>query len=193
MGHKNVVNRTQYEQEITELYKLWARLSRSQPSTVKKYYDTWYEIVVRELYTSGSIYLPKIGWFILKEKPNVAQKQIQPDGTYKYYEVPARDIPVFRPEEDFINDVNMKGITQSWRWRQKNKKISWRDKEREERAAEILELDYQPVDEIPITPKIRTLIHQSKFEEKLKEMRKQYEEKLFASINEVKNNGTEQE
>ena len=181
----NVVNKTRYEEEATPVFKLWARLANTKLSTVQKYYETWYETIVRELYTGGYVYLPKMGWLFLKEFSSGAQKKLQPDGSYKYYEVPPRDIPAFRPEDDFISDINMKGVTQSWRWRQKVGKPSWRDKERERRAAEILDKDYHPVDTIPITPEIRTLIHQSKFQEKLQEMRKEYEQQLFASINVV--------
>ena len=132
-----------------------------------------------------------MGWILLKERKNSAQKQLQPDGSYKYYEVPSRDLPVFYPEDDFICDVNMKGITTSWRWRQKYGKTSWRDKEREELASKILEIDYQDVDKIKITPKIRELIHKSKFKEILEKKRNEYEAALFASINEVKNEQTE--
>ena len=180
-----VLTKTQYEEESTPVFKLWARLANTRPSVVQKYYESWYETIVRELYTGGSVYLPKMGWIFLKEYTSGAQKQIQPDGTYKYYEVEPRDIPAFRPENDFINDINMKGVTQSWRWRQKHGKPTWRDKERERRAAEILAQDYKPVDCIPITPEIRTLIHQSNYKEKWQKMRKEYEAKLFASINDI--------
>ena len=54
-----------------------------------------------------------------------------------------------------------------------------------------MEIDYQDVDTIKITPKIRELIHKSKFKEILEKKRNEYEAALFASINEVKNEQTE--
>ena len=189
MSNRTVVNRSTYEKESQELFQLWGKLLNQRPSIVQKFYEGWYEIIVRELYTGGFVYLPKMGWIMLQNKKNSVQKQIQPDGTYKYYEVPSRDIPIFRPEDDFVSDVNMKGITQSWRWRQKQGKPSLRDKEREKRAAELLELDYQEVDTIPLTPKIKTIMRKSEFKEKLQELRKKYEEQLFNAINEVRDSG----
>ena len=126
-----------------EFFTMASRLHDATPATAKIWWDCFYETILRDLFVSGETYLPKIGHFVLEERKGGVQKQKQKDGTYKYYEVPTIDKPVLYPEDEFIDDVNMMGVTKSYRKRVKKKMTTKRDKEREQRARQYLGIDYE--------------------------------------------------
>ena len=118
-----------------EFYAGIARLMDNKPTTVRKYWeDGIYEFIVRELFFRGSIRIPHIGTISLKHLEKTYSRQTDVNGKPVVYEVPERDIPVFTPHDDFINDVNNMGVTKRFRKRAKAGKLNPADIRRQERA-----------------------------------------------------------
>ena len=160
--------------ETAEFYKLCAKLGMGNVTTVKKWWKTIYEVIIRELYINGSVYVPLLGHFRLKHEPASIQKQVDKDGIVHWYDVSERDRPRFYPEDDFINDVNMRGVTKSYRLRVRLNKRTQRDKERDARFKEI-EGKYEEVVEKNV---LKQLEDEDRFAKLIKEKRKYYEESL---------------
>ena len=107
--------------------------------TAQKWWSAFQEVIIREMFYNGYCRLPGICAIDTKFIPAGRQKQIDSDGVEHIYMVPERRIPVFEAHDDFINDINMSGVTKLYRVREKNEKLSRRDLEREIRI-EIAEL-----------------------------------------------------
>lgn len=169
------------KRDAIDFFTLVARLEDCQPATVRRRWKAIYEVIVRELYVNGVVYLPDIGYFTLKEVPAQVQKQQHPDGTIRYYEVPARDKAVFTPDDDFTNDINMIGVTKSYRQRVKRGALTLRDKERERRAKEMMGLPTSELSEVDAKELDKTV---TSFEERMKGLRLDYEKRLEENMRE---------
>lgn len=111
-----------------EFYKQAARWADvTNINTVVKYWEAFVEVIVREVYYNGSCKLPSVGTITTKTLPKTTQHQIDKNGKEHFYEVPARVLPVFTPEDDFINDINMQGVTKTYRRRLNQGQLSKRD------------------------------------------------------------------
>lgn len=160
--------------EAKDFFNIASRFVGARPATAQTWWNGFFEVIVRELYTSGMVYLPKIGYFTLQHMDEKIQKQKDPDGNgVKYYVVPERDKPVFTPDDDFINDINMTGVTKSYRKRLTHEGLTLRDKERERRAKEILGLDIEEIDLVGAKNKDKLV---SKFEDTLAQIKQKCEE-----------------
>ena len=62
------------------------------------------------------------------------QIQKGPNGKEIVYRVPEREVPIFTPHDDMINDINMQGVTKAYRRRLKAGTLTQRDYERQVRA-----------------------------------------------------------
>ena len=103
--------------------------------TVGKYWeDGFYEFIVREIWLKGSLRIPHLGTFSLQHIDESFQTQTNADGEKVVYRVPERDIPIFTPGDDFINDVNFEGVTKKYRKRAKANKLNPADVRRQERV-----------------------------------------------------------
>lgn len=162
------------KRDSKEFFNLSSRFIGARPATARTWWESFYEVIVRELYTSGMVYLPKIGYFTLKHIDEQVQKQKNPEGGFKYYVVPERDKPVFTPDDDFINDVNMTGVTKSYRRRLNYDGLTLRDKEREKRAKQILGLEPEEINTEEAKTKCRATFN---FEDKLQELKDKYKDK----------------
>ena len=168
--------------EEKDFYLFAQRLADASGASVTKWWEIFYEVIIRYLYLSGSVYLPNIGWLTLKHKDALHYKRNRADGQEESVILPERNLPVFRPDDDFVNDVNMLGVTSRYRQRMKNGALTARDKERERRGREILGDNYYAM----IKEKIdfKEAVEQN-FESTLKSMRKNYEEELEAHEEEI--------
>lgn len=168
--------------EEKDFYLFAQRLADASNTNVVKWWEVFYEVIIRYLYLSGSVYLPNIGWLTLKHKDALKYKRIRSDGKEESVILPERNLPVFKPDDDFVNDVNMLGVTSRYRQRMKNGALTARDKERERRGREILGDNYYAM----IKEKIdfREAVKEN-FENTLKSMRKNYEEELEAQTKEI--------
>ena len=120
----------------TEFYIEACRYADSaNTGTAAKWWQAFVEVITRRLYFEGSCKTPLLGTF--GERIIAESNQVHPnpngEGTV-VYTVPEHMYPTFTPSDDFINDVNMAGVTKQFRKRRKKELLSHRDYLREIRA-----------------------------------------------------------
>lgn len=103
-------------------------------ATVQKYWYAAVEVIIRELFYNGTCRCPGLGTFSTKVLEEKIQVHKGKDGKKAAYKVPERIYPVFTPQDDMINDINMQGVTKEYRKRLKKQKLTKRDYERHARA-----------------------------------------------------------
>lgn len=119
-----------------EFYSLVSKLIDVPVTSVEKYWEGFFEVISRRLYLTGVCDIPYLGEMRLVHRDESIQTQNHNGREIRYY-VPSRNIPVFTPEDDFVNDVNMMGVTKTYRNRAKKDMLSERDYKRLKRAAEL--------------------------------------------------------
>ena len=102
--------------------------------TVQKYWYAACEVIIRELFYNGTCRVPGLGTFSTRKVGEQIQIQKGPEGREVVYRVPEREVPVFTPHDDMINDINMQGVTKQYRKRLKAGALTQRDYERQVRA-----------------------------------------------------------
>ena len=102
--------------------------------TVQKYWYAACEVIIRELFYNGTCRVPGLGTFSTRKVGEQIQIQKGPEGREVVYRVPEREVPVFTPHDDMINDINMQGVTKQYRKRLKAGTLTKRDYERQVRA-----------------------------------------------------------
>ena len=103
-------------------------------STAAKWWAAFNEVIIRHLFYEGEINTPLFGKFKIKRIKESKQVQKDAEGKSVLYTIPAHDIPAFIPSDNFINDVNMSGITKAYRKRRRKDCLTERDYLRELRA-----------------------------------------------------------
>ena len=107
-------------------------------ATAQKWWDAFYEVIVRELYFNGTCRLPSIGTFGLREMKETYQTHTNATtGRRVTYKVPERVMPFFTPNDIFIDDVNMTAVTKAARSRLKKGAITEKDYIRQLRSEDI--------------------------------------------------------
>lgn len=125
-------NKKTLERDFIKTACRWADASAYHTGT--KWWEAFKETIIGEMFYYGTVYIPGIGTFTSKYMKNGKQKQIDQYGVEHIYIVPERVIPVFTPEDDFINDINMHGVTKLYRARERKDQLTERDTIREMRA-----------------------------------------------------------
>lgn len=175
------------QKNAREFYRIAAKLANRKTETeARKWWKAFFEEIVRELYVNGVVYLPLIGYFKLDYQKQIVRRKIDENGLPYWEEVPERDMPTFVPEDDFINDVNMKGVTKNYRYRCKHNQRTLRDRERYKRLQELTG-DYEES-----TTRYEQLQEQYKddFDRLMARKREDFEHKLKEKIKESSNGTT---
>lgn len=122
-----------YDLTKKEFFALVSKIMEGNPKvkTIEKYWEGFLEAIAREIYYHGSCRLPHLGKFVIKHIDEKIQLQKTSEGKNITYKVPERDIPIFIPHDDFINDINYKGVTKQYRKRLKQGKLTSRDYRRQ--------------------------------------------------------------
>lgn len=123
-----------------EFFQQVARFKDSRPQTAAEWWAAIQEVIVRQVFYDGCCRLPGIGLFTVEEEPEKMVKYEEKNGKTVVYKVPARVRPVFHAEDDFINDINMSGVTKAYRKRLRHNALTYRDIERQLRADEVGEV-----------------------------------------------------
>ena len=179
-----IAKKTPKERDEQEFFELCARMGNTSVVQAKRQWKNFVEVIIRELYTSGMARLPFVGYFTLNHHKQRLEKIVDKDGVLNWFNIPERDTPVFKPDDDFINDVNMIGVTKSYQNRVRTGELTPRDKERERRAKELLGTHYHisrdktAIDLAETTDEFALL---------LKAKRQKYEQKLEESLRESQN------
>lgn len=126
-----------------DFYLRVARNRNASDRTVREWWLSFYDQILTLLFVTGKCTLPMIGTIVLVEKEEQIQKQVDSNGEEHLYLVPARSYPVLYVEDDFINDVNMQGVTKSYRKRLRRGALTQRDYLRIQRAEN---MNVSPVD-----------------------------------------------
>lgn len=171
-----------------DFFLLAQRMADCKNVSVVKWWNVFYEVILRQIYLSGAVYLPNIGWIELQKKEGKVFSRKRNDGTIEIVDVPERNMPVFKPEDDFVNDVNLIGVTKNYRQRVKNGALTARDKERERRTQAMLGDNFYASEK---AKEKREEILREEFDTRLKNMRENYEKELEASLESV--DGTTEE
>lgn len=139
--------------------------------TASAWWDAFVEVIVREMFYTGACKLPNLGVLSCRQIAESLQVQKGPNGEEMVYRVPERYVPsIFVPDDGFINDVNMQGITKAYRRRLKAGQLTQRDWERQMRA------DALNVEGALSKPQIEKA--QEEFKELLKEKKKKTKGKV---------------
>lgn len=109
--------------------------------TAGEWWSAFLEVIVREVFYNGSCRVPGLGTFTVRQEEGYVQTQRTVNGKLIQYKVPPRVYPLFAPEDDFINDINMQGVTKAYRKRLKKGELKARDYERELRAETVKMVD----------------------------------------------------
>lgn len=109
--------------------------------TATEWWAAFQEVIIREVFYNGKCRVPGLGTFTVREEEGKMQTQKLKNGKIVQYRVPPRIYPLFAPEDDFINDINMQGVTKAYRKRLKKGELKARDYERELRAESIKMID----------------------------------------------------
>lgn len=117
-----------------DFYSRVARNRNAGEKTVKEWWLSFYDQILTLLFVTGKCTLPMIGTIVLVEKEEQVQKQVDANGEEHLYIVPARSYPILYVEDDFVNDVNMQGVTKSYRKRLRRGALTQRDYLRIQRA-----------------------------------------------------------
>lgn len=165
-----------------DFFLLAQRMADCKNASVVKWWNVFYEVILRQLYLAGAVYLPNIGWIELKKREGKVFNRKRQDGTIEVVDVPERNMPIFTPEDDFVNDVNLVGVTKNYRQRVKNGSLTVRDKERERRTQALMGDNFYMSEK---AKEKRSEILRDEFEERLKNMRKNHEKKLEDSLENV--------
>lgn len=99
-----------------------------------RWWDAFVEAIVREVYYNGRVVMPGIGTIFTKKMDDNYITRTDENGKKVVFYQPARNMPTYTPDDDFINDVNMVGVTKAFRHRLKTGKLTQRDRERALRA-----------------------------------------------------------
>lgn len=103
-------------------------------TTASKWWWAFVEVIIRELYYNGSCRIPGLGTFTTKKMGEKIQIQKGLGGREVTYKVPEREVPVFVPHSDMIDDINMQGVTKHYRKKLKAGELTKRDYARQARA-----------------------------------------------------------
>lgn len=106
----------------------------SSIQTAAEWWSAFQEVIIREIFYNGCCRVPGLGTFTVTEEPSHYQTQKMSSGKTMTYLVPGRIKPDFTPEDDFINDINMQGVTKKYRRRLKEGSLTERDYARQIRA-----------------------------------------------------------
>lgn len=175
------IKKTKKEKDEEEFFNLCARMGNISSIQVKRQWKIFLEVIIRELYTSGMVRLPYMGYLTLSHHGKKMEKIVDKDGVVSWFNIPERDTPIYKPDDDFINDINMIGVTKSYQNRMRMGELTPRDKERERRAKELLGTHYHvnkdkiAIDIAESTDEFNLLLQakRQKYEDKLEEMLKE--------------------
>lgn len=95
----------------TQFFKYAAELVDSSPETVRKYYQACVDTLIHMLHFDGRCHLPYVGVFTLEEMPERTVIAKDADGELVERTNPAWFKILYKTNEDFLNNVNGRGVT----------------------------------------------------------------------------------
>ena len=110
-----------------QFYEYAASLLESKPETVKKYWQACVDTIVHMLHFDGRCQMPGVGTFELKEVPSWTGMAKDDNGELVERTIPAWFKITYKSNDDFINNVNGRGVTKRYRKRVRERKLTPND------------------------------------------------------------------
>lgn len=110
-----------------QFYTYAANLLESRPETVKKYWQACVDTIIHMLHFDGRCQTPGVGTFYLKDHPERKVMAKDENGDLVEQINPAWFSIAYNANDDFINNVNGKGVTKLYRQRVRNRKLTPND------------------------------------------------------------------
>lgn len=110
-----------------QFYEYAASLLESKPEIVKKYWQACVDTIVHMLHFDGRCQMPGVGTFELKEVPSWTGMAKDDNGELVERTIPAWFKITYKSNDDFINNVNGRGVTKRYRKRIRERKLTPND------------------------------------------------------------------
>ena len=110
-----------------EFYAYAANLLETKPETVKKYWQSCVDTIVHMLHFDGKCQMPSVGTFTLEELPERRVMAKNEQGELVEQINPAWFKILYKYNEDFLNNVNGRGVTKKYRRRVRERKLTPND------------------------------------------------------------------
>lgn len=119
MGEHNKLNQ--------EFYSYASGLLNVSPQTAKKYWMGFVDTIIHMLHFDGRCQMPGVGTFELKEVPSWTGMAKDDNGDLVERIIPAWFKITYKSNDDFINNVNGRGVTKKYRKRVRERKLTPND------------------------------------------------------------------
>lgn len=110
-----------------QFYEYAGGLLNVSPQTAKKYWMGFVDTIVHMLHFDGRCQMPSVGTFELKEVPSWTGMAKDDNGELVERTIPAWFKITYRSNDDFINNVNGRGVTKKYRKRVRDRKLTPND------------------------------------------------------------------
>lgn len=117
----------EYNKLNKDFYEYAANLLESKPDTVKKYWLACVDTIIHMLHFDGRCQMPGVGRFDLKEIPEWNGIAKNDAGELVERTNPAWFKILYTVNEDFLNNVNGRGVTKRYRKRVRERKLTKND------------------------------------------------------------------
>lgn len=125
-------------QEFFEYASILFEEENATPAVAKKWWYVFVEIIVRWCFLRGECRLPQVGVFkMIKSPREVVPVRFKNNTDTPVYQSNEKFLVYFEPVDDFIDDVNMKGISHEFRKKARKGLLTTRDYLRELRAEQL--------------------------------------------------------
>lgn len=117
----------EYNKLNQEFYNYAGELLNVSPQTAKKYWMCFVDTIIHMLHFDGKCQMPSVGQFYLQEMPEQRVVGKNNDGELvervnpKWYKI------LYKYNEDFLNNVNGRGVTKKYRKRVRDRKLTPND------------------------------------------------------------------
>lgn len=110
-----------------EFYAYAANLLETKPDTIKKYWMACVDTIIHMLHFDGRCQMPGVGTFTLQELPERKVMSKNEAGELIEQINPVWFKILYRYNEDFLNNVNGRGVTKKYRKRVRERKLTPND------------------------------------------------------------------
>lgn len=117
----------EYNKLNKDFYEYAANLLETKPDTVKKYWLACVDTIIHMLHFDGRCQMPGVGRFDLKEIPEWNGIAKNDAGELVERTNPAWFKIIYTVNEDFLNNVNGRGVTRKYRKRVRERKLTKND------------------------------------------------------------------
>lgn len=123
--NQNHINR--YKEFYSEACKF---MNKKDLNLAAEWWESFVEVIIRRMYFDSICECPYLGKFEVRNSCFRIKSQDTLDKErqeFMHYKTQTKVIPAFFPSDNFINDVNMSGVTREYKKRSKRHKLSHRD------------------------------------------------------------------